>query len=122
MEKVCEKTQEIIAIGAELSAPEQEHIKACGKCRLLVEEYQSLTLLVSDSINVEVPLGFADAVMNRIEQEEKSVQIDWIQKIFVAFEQLMAIPQAQYLALGVGGAVSLVNLVRFVFFVLIPTS
>ena len=34
----------------------------------------------------------------------------------------MMAPQAQYLALGIGGAVSLANLVRFVFFVLIPAS
>jgi hypothetical protein len=120
MEKICENTQELVAIGAELSAQEHEHLKTCGKCRLLVEEYQSLTLLVSDSTNVEVPLGFADAVMSRIEMEETSAQSDWMQRFANFLDRLMVIPQAQYLALGVGGAVSVVNLMRFVFFVLIP--
>jgi len=122
MEKICEITQELIATGAELSAQADEHLKACGKCRLLFEEYQSLKLLVSDSLSVEVPQGFADAVMSRIEAEEKSSQVDWMQKVTNFFEQLMVIPQAQYLVLGIGGAISMVNLVKFVFFVLIPIN
>ena len=121
MEKICEKTQELIATEAELSAQEQEHLKACGKCRLLLEEYQSLALLIADSVDVEVPLGFVEVVMSRIETDERSMQNDWMQKVSSFFEQVMNIPQAQFLALGVGGVVSLTNLVRFVFFVVIPT-
>jgi hypothetical protein len=122
MAKICEETQEMIALGVDLSAQAETHAKSCGKCSLLLTEYQSLALLVSDSMDFEVPLGFADAVMNKIEMEEKSTQSDWLQKCVSTFERLMAIPQAQYLALGLGGAVSLVNLARFVFFVLIPVQ
>ncbi|MBK7963216.1 MAG: hypothetical protein IPK04_19750 [Bdellovibrionales bacterium] len=122
MAKICEETQSLIAVGAELSSQGAEHAKSCGKCSLLLSEYQSLALLVSDSMDFEVPSGFADAVMNKIEMEEKSLQNDWLQKCVSTFERLMAIPQTQYLALGLGGAVSLLNLAKFVFFVLIPVQ
>jgi anti-sigma factor RsiW len=121
MENFCEKSQEAIATGGEFSVPEREHLETCNKCRSLLAEYQSLILMVSESIDADVPFGFADAVLNKIETEEKLMPVDWAQKISDFFDQRMAVPQAQYLALGVGGAVSLMNLVRFVFFVLIPT-
>lgn len=122
MAKICEETQETIALGVELSLLGSEHIKSCGKCSLLLTEYESLAHLISDSMDFEVPLGFADAVMNKIELEEKSTANDWLQKCANAFELWMTHPQAQNLALGFGGAVSLVNLARFVFFVLIPVQ
>lgn len=122
MEKVCERSQESIAVGVELSDQECAHLKICAKCTSAFNEYESLKMLVLDSsAGVEVPLGFADAVMSRIELEDhSSLPEDWTRKIVEFFERLMAIPQAQYLALVVGGAVSLVNLMRFVFFVVIP--
>ncbi len=122
MAKICEETQGSIALGADLSREEDEHVRICGKCNLLLTEYQSLMLLLSDSMDIDVPSGFADAVMNKIEMEEKSLASDWLEKYIIAFERLIAIPQAQYLAMGLGAAVSLINLIRFVFFVLIPVQ
>lgn len=104
-----------------LSDLEAAHRDACGKCEHLVEEYESLKLLVSDSSNPEVPPGFADTVMKRIEMEEEAFSSDWMLGVATFLERLMAVPQAQYAALALGGAAALVNLVRFVFFVLIPS-
>lgn len=101
---------------------EHAHLEICGECGRLFAEYESLKLLVWNSADPDVPSGFANAVMKRIEMDENAFPSDWMQRFADFFEQLMAAPKAQYLALGVGGAVALVNLVRFVFFILIPTT
>ena len=122
MEKVCEHIQESIALGSSLNEDSNNHLKICEKCGHLFHEYESLTLLISDSSEFEVPLGFADAVMTKIEQDEISKVDDWMQKSVGFLNQLLAKPQLQYLALGLGGAVSLANLARYVFFVIIPLN
>src|SRR5262245_7888561 len=116
MEKICERTQELIAGDAPLEGRERDHLAACPKCVALREEYRSLALRVADVSHAEVPAGFADAVMARIE----ALETPGPRSRF--WERILNAPQAQYVALGVGGAVSLVNLARFVFFVLIPVS
>jgi hypothetical protein len=122
MKMACEKTQEMIAVGSEISKAEQEHIQSCSACSLLLMEYQSLQLLVSGSAEVEVPAGFADAVMSKIDAEESLSSTDVMTGIFRFFERLMEVPQAQNVALGVGGVVSVFSLVRFALFVLIPAG
>jgi hypothetical protein len=123
MEKMCEKTQEMIAIGSELSKTEHDHIQSCSSCSLLFMEYQSLQLLVSSSADGEVPPGFADAVMRKIDAEPDAKDTeDAMAGIFRFFERLMEIPQAQNVALGIGGVGSIFSLVRFALFVLIPAG
>lgn len=122
MEKICELTQESIALGVELLTHEQKHIKTCEKCSLLLTEYEALALLVSNSTEFEVPSEFADMVMSKIEMEDNKATNDWMENIVSRFERLMTIPQTQYLVLGIGGAISLLNLTRFVFFILIPVQ
>jgi hypothetical protein len=120
MERICENTQEQIAVGGQLSSQQEQHLHACTKCSLLLSEYESLNLLVSDSLSFEVPLGFADSVMSRIEAEETLPQDDWLAGLTRIGEKIMELPQAQYLALGAGGAVSILSLIRFGLFVIIP--
>lgn len=122
MKKMCERTQEIIALGSELSMLEREHIDGCTSCNSLMEEYQLLTLLVSELADSDVPDGFADAVMKKIEMEEQAVEDNGMLGISRFFEKLMMIPSVQYLAFGFGGVVSILNLIKFVFYVLIPIN
>ena len=121
MENECARTQENIATDAELSTEGRIHIRSCPKCAALLLEYQSLAQLVTNSLHAEVPLGFADAVMLKIEKLEVSPYNDWMEKAAGYFERLMSVPLAQNIALALGGGVSLVNLLSFVFFVLIPS-
>ena len=122
MKKMCEEIQEMIAIGSDLSKVEHDHIRSCSACSLLLMEYQSLQLLVSDSAGGEVPAGFADAVMRKIDAQESLSAPDMMAGVFRFFERLMEIPQAQNLALGIGGVVSIFSLIRFALFVLIPAG
>jgi hypothetical protein len=119
MANKCETIQETIAVGLPLTGLEQEHLGACETCSLVLREYQVLKILVADLGSVQVPEGFADAVMSRID-ELAAANEDWPQAWFAKLERALSIPHFQYFALAVGGAVSLLNLVSFVFFVVIP--
>ncbi len=119
-DQLHDQTQECIALEMPLSADMQKHLQACNFCRQLEEAYKTLKMLMVES-EVEVPRGFVDRVMNKIESDSFAVaESDFFQKAVGSMEGFFALPAAQYLALGMSVVVALANLLRFVFFVLIP--
>lgn len=67
----CSDTQEKIARGEPLTAPERGHAVGCALCLPAVAAYS----LLDDALNAvasEVPPGFADRVMARLAREEEA--------------------------------------------------
>jgi short-subunit dehydrogenase involved in D-alanine esterification of teichoic acids len=118
MKITCDKVQEDIATEVELSDGVKKHLVHCDSCGRMYEEYRMLETLVHNA-GFMPPSGFADKVMSRINAAETvETALPWPRRML---ENILTGRAAQVSALCVGGAVSIAGLIRFAFFVLIPT-
>lgn len=107
--KVCSQIQERIALAEPLPDAERLHLSSCEQCSLVAEAHSQLDASLEYLVE-PVPEGFADRVMSRIAQPELAHAPRWFEARWV--ELALA---------NVALVCALVNAVRFVAGVLIPT-
>lgn len=105
----CTEIQERIAVGEALRDSDRLHLSSCERCSLVAETYSQLDVSLA-SLWEPVPGGFADRVMSRIAAVEPVHAPRWFEARW--FELALA---------NVALVCALVNTVRFVAGVLIPS-
>ena len=105
----CTEIQERIALGQPLRDGERVHLSSCEPCSHVAETYSRLDVSLS-SLAEPVPDGFADRVMVRIAELEGARSRRWFDAHWVE----LALTNAALVC-------ALVNTVRFLASVLIPT-
>ena len=74
--KICDGYSEMISayVDGELTDTEtaalEEHLKTCEECRSALNAYREIALAISEDYE-EIPEGFAEGVMQRVENAEK---------------------------------------------------
>lgn len=118
----CNIVQELIAIAAELSYDNNIHLKDCAKCQAVLNEYNQLRQMFEMNFEVNIPDNFANAVMNRIDEESASSINDWFAQLQGSAAKLMSYSVPQWIFLSIGFLASISNFIRFVFFILTPAG
>ncbi|MEO7035444.1 MAG: hypothetical protein ABI548_16070 [Polyangiaceae bacterium] len=105
----CIEVQERIALGEPLPGLERSHLSSCAHCSSVAETYSLLDASL-ESLAEPVPQGFADRVISRLAGHEVARSPRWFNACWVelAFANLAL-------------ACALLNTVRFLAGVLIPT-
>ena len=118
-ETACQSVQESIASGVHLPAQHQHHLSACAACQDVAEQYRQLEAMFALD-DVQIPDGFADSVMARIGEEHEAGRRDWLMHLNDRVARLAVRPFAQWVLLSFALMMSILNLMRFVFFLLTP--
>jgi hypothetical protein len=105
----CTKVQERIALGEPLPEPDRVHLSSCERCSLVAETYSLLDASL-ECLAEPVPEGFSDRVMSRLAALEDPRSKRW----FDARWAELALANVAWLC-------ALLNTVRFLAGVLIPT-
>jgi len=106
----CIEIQERIALGEPLPDAQRSHLTSCQACSLVAEAYSLLDASLS-SLAEPVPPGFADRVMSRLPSHEVARAPRWFDARWVE----LALANAALVC-------ALVNTVRFLAGVLVPTA
>ncbi len=106
----CTNTQESVALGVHLSDSQRQHLGACPSCAAVAAQWSVLDSLCAGEATAEVPAGFADAVMARVEAEGPGPR-GWLDRRWV-----------QVGLANLAALVTLANLVRFVARLLVPVT
>lgn len=114
--KSCSAVQEAIAWNRTPNEALQSHLLECESCRAFGEQIAQLDARMSQRIEIEVPLGFADRVMARLQDPVPTVLPRG--RGFRLLEK----KSFQLVATQVALLVSLSNLVRFVLSLLVPNT
>jgi hypothetical protein len=118
MSSSCNSVQEEIAWGRALAADAHAHAAACADCAALARRMAALDAVFGGVDGGEVPAGFAERVMARLERPVSvaAPTSGWTAPLL----RLMDWRGVQ-LALAYGGVLfSLTNLLRFVLSTLVP--
>jgi hypothetical protein len=105
----CSKVQEQVALGEPLPELDRVHLSNCERCSLVAETYSLLDASL-DSLAEPVPQGFADRVMSRLVALEEAPSKRWFDG-----------PFAELALANVALLCALLNTVRFLAGILIPT-
>jgi len=110
----CNAIQERIVAGAPLDEASQAHALECGSCSRIAAEWLALESSIADALDdvPEVPDGFADRVMARLEDEacerRDAARTSGRRWLHIALANL-------------GLAIAVANLLRFILSTLLPT-
>lgn len=122
MSSSCNSVQEELAWGRALAADAHAHAAACAACGALARRMAALDALFGGGDgdqDGEVPAGFAERVMARLEgplSVDASTSARWVAPLLRLVER-----RGVQLALAYGGVLfSLTNLLRFVLSTLVP--
>jgi hypothetical protein len=115
MTRSCNEIQEAIAWGKDLTEAEQSHALSCQSCSEAAMEFAQLDAAMKDHLRVRVPDRFADQVMSRIMK-------DWATSFSERFLFLINLRAVQFGLVAIGALMTLGNLIRFVFAVILPVS
>jgi hypothetical protein len=118
-ETACHSVQENIASGVHLPAHHQHHLSACAACHDVAEQYRQLEAMCALD-DVQIPDGFAESVMARIGDAPEAGRRDSLMHWNDRVAQFAARPLAQWVLLSFALMMSVLNLMRFVFFLLTP--
>jgi hypothetical protein len=113
----CTEVEEKIAFGFSLTAEESRHAMDCGDCAAVAQEWSRLEGVLDELRRAskaspaafDVPAGFADRVMARLPAAP-------------AGARLLDRRWAQIVLAHLGALVTLVNIVRFVAGLLVPST
>jgi hypothetical protein len=107
--KPCSQRQEMIARGEVLSSEDRRHLRSCPACAGVAMAYSILDQTL-DALAPDVPAGFADRVMTRLQDEDTRAVRRWFERPWIQ------------LALAHAGALcAAVNVARFLARVLFPS-
>ncbi len=108
----CNLIQEDIAWGRGLSAEDQRHVLSCRACSETAAQFEALDSVVRNAMEADVPEGFADRVVGRIEAEERG-EVPSPAGPFQFWERIFFSRPVQWGLVGLGSAFALLKIVRF---------
>lgn len=117
----CHLIQEDIAWARKLSPEDQKHVLSCSACSETAARVEELDSLVRNAMGADVPNGFADRVVLRIETEKRSR--DNLRGRRLPFLEMIFFSRAvQWALVGIGLVFGLFKILRFFAGVLIHAS
>jgi len=112
LRRPCNLIQEDIAWGRGLSVEDQEHVLSCGACSETAAQFEALDSLVRNTMDAEVPEGFADRVVRQIEAKQQTEDISLAGR-FPFWERIFFSKAVQWGLVGIGSAFGLLRVLRF---------
>ena len=122
MESACNRVQEEIVWSKELSEEAQQHVLSCESCKHIAFGFSNLNSVMEQHFDAAVPDGFADRVMERINKQSSLTTLDWSAILAQRFDALLGTKAMQLCMTSFGVVFALLNLVRFVFGVVLPAT
>lgn len=117
--KSCDQTQEKLAWGEELDPTIKSHIAACAACRKFSHELTELESLAASTMNVGVPVGFADNVMQKILTEKAHQEANhWLVE---TWREFTATPWGQAVTVGAAAILGFLGVFQFTLTYLLAT-
>jgi anti-sigma factor RsiW len=108
----CNLIQEDIAWGRGLSIGDQEHVLSCRACSETAAQFEALDSLVRNAMDADVPEGFADRVVRRIEAEQQREDLPLTGR-FPFWERIFFSRAVQWGLVGAGLIFGLLRVIRF---------
>jgi predicted anti-sigma-YlaC factor YlaD len=116
MSMLCNAVQEVLAWNQPLDETGRQHLRACDACRGFGEQMAMLDALVMDA-GVDVPPGFADRVMARLQATSGLVP-----RARRSLSHLLEFRSVHLVLANIGLLVTVSNLIRFVLSLLVPST
>jgi hypothetical protein len=108
----CHLIQEDIAWARGLSPEGQKHVLSCSACSETAARFEELDSLVRNAKGADVPNGFADRVVVKIEAEKRTR--DSLSGGRLPFLEMIFFSRAvQWALVGIGSAFGLFKIFRF---------
>lgn len=117
----CHLIQEDIAWARGLSPEDQKHVLSCNACSETAARFEELDSLVRNAMGADVPNGFADRVVLRIETEKRS-RDNLLGRRLPFLEMIFFSRAVQWALVGIGLVFGLFKILRFFAGVLIHAS
>ena len=117
----CRLVQEDIAWARGLSPEDQKHVRSCSACSQTAARFKELDALVRNVMGADVPSGFADRVVVRLEEGKLregrlfARRPPFLEKVFFS-------RAVQWALVGIGSVVGLLRVLRFLAGVLTHAS
>jgi len=108
----CNLIQEDFAWGRGLSVEDQKHVLTCGDCAGTAAQFEALDSLVRNAMEADVPEGFADRVVGRIEAEQQGERPPLAGQVPI-WERAFFSSAVQWILVGLGSALGLLKIARF---------
>ncbi len=123
MSDICTQVQESIAWSRTLNDTLNKHVLECPQCSDAMRAFAELDACVDSGLDLEVPHGFANVVMERILiQEQKTANGPMFSHLKLIVEKTFYAHYGQLIAASVGSVIAIVNVIRFVLAVVIPVG
>ena len=108
----CHLIQEDIAWARGLSPEDQKHVLSCGACSETAARFEELDSLVRNAMGADVPNGFADRVVAKIEAEKRTRDI-LLGRRLPYLEMIFFSRAVQWALVGIGSVFGLLRILRF---------
>jgi anti-sigma factor RsiW len=108
----CQRIQEEMAWGRGLREEDQQHVLSCEMCSETAAQLKKLDSLVRSVIGADVPDGFADRVIGRLEKERRLPESSFPRKL-ATLERLLFSKAVQWALVGIGSVVGLIKILSF---------
>ena len=108
----CRLVQEDIAWARGLSPEDQKHVLSCGACSETAARFEELDSLVRNAMGADVPNGFADRVVAKIEAEKRTRDI-LLGRRLPYLEMIFFSRAVQWALVGIGSVFGLLRILRF---------
>ncbi len=117
----CQLIQEDIAWARGLSPEDQKHVLSCSACLETATRFEKLDSLVRNAMGADVPNGFADRVVVKIEAEKRTGDSRYGRRLSF-LEMIFFSRTAQWALAGIGAVFGLLKILRFFAGVVIHAS
>jgi anti-sigma factor RsiW len=108
----CHLIQEDIAWARGLSPEDQKHVLFCSACSETAARFEELDSLVRNAMGADVPNGFADRVVVKIEAEKRTRDSPFTRRL--PFLEMIFFSRAvQWALVGIGSVFGLFKILRF---------
>jgi len=108
----CQRIQEAMAWGRGLREEDLRHVLSCEMCSETAAQLEKLDSLVRSAIGTDVPDGFADRVIGRLEEERELAESSFSGRL-ATLERLLFSKAVQWALVGIGSLVGLFNILNF---------
>lgn len=117
----CHLIQEDIAWARGLSPEDQKHVLSCSACSETAARFEKLDSLVRNAMGADVPNGFADRVVAKIEAEKRT-RDSLLGRRLPFLETIFFSRAVQWALVGIGSVFGLFRILRLFAGVLIHAS
>jgi hypothetical protein len=113
LRRPCNLIQEDIAWGRGLNVEDQKHVLSCRACSETAAQFETLDSLVRNTMEADVPEGFADRVVRQIEAEPPREDISQAGRL-PFWERVFFSRSVQWGLVGIGLVFGLLRIVGLI--------